>query len=190
MKKSLKPTAALAPNPVALVSAGSLEKSNITTIAWTGIINSDPMLVYVSIRKTRLAHEMITEIGNFVINLPTDKQVVEADLCGTKSGRDIDKYKECNFTKSISSMITSPGIKECPINIECKVKEIKEFGSHHTFIAEVLAINADEKYIDKNGAFDISKCNLIGYSNGGYYALGKKIGKFGFSVEKKKKGKK
>ena len=186
MKKSLKPTAALAPNPVALVSAGSLEKSNITTIAWTGIINSDPMLVYVSIRKTRLAHEMITEIGNFVINLPTDKQVIEADLCGTKSGRDIDKYKECNFTKSISSMITSPGIKECPINIECKVKEVRNLGSHDLFMAEVLSIDADEKYIDEKGAFDISKCNLVAYANGRYFEMGKQIGTFGYSVKKKK----
>ncbi len=160
MKKSLKPTAALAPNPVALVSAGSLEKSNITTIAWTGIINSDPMLVYVSIRKTRLAHEMITEIGNFVINLPTDKQVVEADLCGTKSGRDIDKYKECNFTKSISSMITSPGIKECPINIECKVKEVKNLGSHDMFIAEVVNINIEEELLDSNDNILFEKANL------------------------------
>ncbi|MCI8277258.1 MAG: flavin reductase family protein [Clostridia bacterium] len=176
MKKSLKPTAALAPNPVALVSAGSLEKSNITTIAWTGIINSDPMLVYVSIRKTRLAHEMITEIGNFVINLPTDKQVVEADLCGTKSGRDIDKYKECNFTKSISSMITSPGIKECPINIECKVKEVKNLGSHDMFIAEVVNINIEEELLDSNDNILFEKANLISFAGKKYFANNKEVG--------------
>ena len=176
MKKSLKPTAALAPNPVALVSAGSLEKSNITTIAWTGIINSDPMLVYVSIRKTRLAHEMITEIGNFVINLPTDKQVVEADLCGTKSGRDIDKYKECNFTKSISSMITSPGIKECPITIECKVKEVKNLGSHDMFIAEVVNINIEEELLDSNDNILFEKANLISFAGKKYFANNKEVG--------------
>jgi flavin reductase (DIM6/NTAB) family NADH-FMN oxidoreductase RutF len=176
MKKSLKPTAALAPNPVALVSAGSLEKSNITTIAWTGIINSDPMLVYVSIRKTRLAHEMITEIGNFVINLPTDKQVIEADLCGTKSGRDIDKYKECNFTKSISSMITSPGIKECPINIECKVKEVKNLGSHDMFIAEVVNINIEEELLDSNDNILFEKANLISFAGKKYFANNKEVG--------------
>ena len=153
-----------------------MEKSNITTIAWTGIINSDPMLVYVSIRKTRLAHEMITEIGNFVINLPTDKQVVEADLCGTKSGRDIDKYKECNFTKSISSMITSPGIKECPINIECKVKEVKNLGSHDMFIAEVVNINIEEELLDSNDNILFEKANLISFAGKKYFANNKEVG--------------
>ncbi len=176
MKKSLKPTAALAPNPVALVTTGSLEKSNITTIAWTGIINSDPMLVYVSIRKTRLAHEMITETGNFVINLPTDKQVVEADLCGTKSGRDIDKYKECNFTKSISSVITAPGIKECPINIECKVKEVKNLGSHDMFIAEVVNINIEDELLDSNDNIVFEKANLISFAGKKYFANNKEVG--------------
>ncbi len=106
---------------------------------------------------------------------------------GVKSGKDVDKFESMNLTKQKANIVKCPMIEESPVSVECKVKEIREFGSHHTFIAEVLAINADEKYINSNGAFDISKCNLIAYSNGHYYSLGRKIGKFGFSVEKKKK---
>lgn len=106
---------------------------------------------------------------------------------GVKSGKDVDKFESMHLTKQKASFVKCPMILESPVSIECKVKETKEFGSHHTFIAEVLAINADDKYIDKRGAFDISKCNLIAYANGGYYSLGKRIGKFGFSVQKKKK---
>ena len=129
------------PLPAVMVSCGTMEESNIITVAWTGIINTDPAMCYISVRPTK-------EKANFV---------------------------------------NCPMIKESPVSVECKVKEIRELGSHHMFVAEILGINADEKYINENGAFDISKCDLIAYSNGNYYSLGKKIGRFGFSVQKKKK---
>ena len=168
-----------------------MEKSNILTVAWTGILNTNPALVYISVRPTRYSYNLIKEQGEFVINFTTEKLAYATDWCGVKSGKDVDKFESMHLTKEKANFVKCPMIKESPASIECRVKEIREFGSHHTFIAEVLAINADEKYIDKNGAFDISKCNLIAYLNGHYYSLGKKIGKFGYSVKKKrKKGKK
>lgn len=168
MKKTIKPTAALAPNPVALVSCGNLEKSNITTIAWTGIICSDPMLVYISIRPTRYCYDIIKQNMEFAINLPTANQVREADLCGTKSGRDIDKFKECGFTKSLSNKISAPYIKECPISLECKVKEIKHLGTHDMFIAEVVAVNVDEELLDENDNILFGNANLISFAGKKY----------------------
>ncbi len=164
-----------------------MEKSNIITVAWTGILNTNPAMVYISLRPTRYSYNLIKEQGEFVINLTTEELAYATDWCGVKSGKDVDKFKNMHLTKEKANFIKCPMIKESPVSVECKVKEIREIGSHHMFIAEVLAINADEKYINKNGAFDISKCNLIAYSNGHYYSLGKKIGRFGFSVEKKKK---
>ena len=132
------------------------------------------------------SYNLIKEQGEFVINLTTEELAYATDWFGVKSGKDVDKFKMMHLTKEKANFVIFMQIKESPVSVECKVKEIKEFGSHHTFIAEVLCINADEKYIDEKGAFDISKCNLIAYANGGYYNLNRKIGKFGFSVEKKK----
>jgi flavin reductase (DIM6/NTAB) family NADH-FMN oxidoreductase RutF len=144
-------------------------------------------MVYISVRPSRYSYNLIKEQGEFVINLTTKELAYATDWCGVKSGKDINKFKEMKLTKEKANFVKCPLIKESPVSVECKVKEIRELGSHHMFVAEVLSIDADEKYIDKNGAFDISKCNLIAYSNGGYYVLGNKIGRFGFSVEKKKK---
>ena len=166
-----------------------MEKSNIITVAWTGILNTNPATVYISVRPTRYSYNLIKEQGEFVINLTTKDLVRATDWCGVKSGKDVDKFKEMNLHKEKANFIKCPMIKESPVSVECKVKEIKEMGSHHVFIADVLAINASKEYIDEKGAFDISKCDLIAYANGGYYELGKKIGKFGFSVQKKKKTK-
>lgn len=166
-----------------------MEKSNIITVAWTGILNTNPATVYISVRPTRYSYNLIKEQGEFVINLTTKDLVRATDWCGVKSGKDVDKFKEMNLHKEKANFIKCPMIKESPVSVECKVKEIKEIGSHHVFIADVLAINASKEYIDEKGAFDISKCDLIAYANGGYYELGKKIGKFGFSVQKKKKTK-
>lgn len=177
----------LYPIPAVMVTCGNMKKSNIITVAWTGIINTNPPMVYISLRPTRYSYNLIKESGEFVINL-TNKQLARAtDWCGVKTGAKVDKFKEMHLTKEKGNYVKCPLIKESPISVECKVKEIKELGSHHMFIAEVLSIDADEKYIDENGAFDISKCDLIAYSNGHYYNLGKKIGKFGFSVKKNKK---
>lgn len=180
----------LYPIPAVMVSCGTMEKSNIITIAWTGIINTDPAMVYISVRPGRYSFNMIKEQGEFVINLTNKDLAYATDWCGVKTGEQFDKFKEMNLTKEKAQFVKCPLIKESPVCIECKVKEIKELGTHNMIIAEVLSIDADEKYIDEKGAFDISKCDLIAYSNGKYYAMGKQIGKFGYSVQKKKKSKK
>ena len=176
----------LYPIPAVMVSCGTMEKSNIITVAWTGIINTNPAMVYISVRPIRYSYNLIKEQGEFVINLTNRNLVKATDWCGVKTGAKVDKFKEMNLHKEKANFVKCPLIKESPVSIECKVKEIKELGSHHMFIAEVLGINASEEYIDEKGAFDISKCDLIAYSNGHYYSLGKKLGKFGFSVQKKK----
>ena len=170
-----------------MVSCGDMDKSNIITVAWTGILNTNPAKVYISVRPTRYSYDIIKKTGEFVINLTTKELAYATDWCGVKTGAKVDKFKEMKLTKQKCEFVSAPAIKESPVSIECRVTDIKEFGSHHTFIADVLSIDADEKYIDEKGAFDISKCNLIAYANGGYYELGKKVGKFGYSVEKKKK---
>ena len=178
------------PLPAVMVSCGTMEESNIITVAWTGIINTDPAMCYISVRPTRHSYEIIKKTGEFVINLTTKDLAYATDWCGVKTGAKVDKFKEMNLTKEKAKFVKCPMIKESPVSVECRVKEIKELGSHHMFVAKILAINADEKYINENGAFDISKCDLIAYSNGNYYSLGKKIGRFGFSVQKKKKTRK
>lgn len=191
MSRSIwKPGTFLYPLPVVMVSCGTMEKSNIITVAWTGILNTNPAMVYISVRPERYSYNLIKETGEFVINLTNNKLVYATDWCGVKSGAKVDKFKEMKLTKGKAKFVKCPIIEESPVSVECKVKEIKEMGSHHVFIAEVLSIDADDKYIDNKGCFDISKCNLITYANGGYFSLGKKLGKFGYSVQKKKKSKK
>ena len=175
------------PIPAVMVSCGTMEESNIITVAWTGILNTNPAMCYISVRPERYSHNIIKENGEFAINLTTRQLAYATDWCGVKTGAKVDKFKEMKLTKEKANFVNCPMIKESPVSVECKVKEIRELGSHHMFVAEILGINADEKYINENGAFDISKCDLIAYSNGNYYSLGKKIGRFGFSVQKKKK---
>ena len=175
------------PIPAVLVSCGNMENSNLITVAWTGIINSKPPLVYISVRPERYSYNIIKENKEFAINLTTEKLAYATDWCGVRSGSKFDKFKEMNLTKEKANFIKCPLVKESPVSIECKVVGEKNNGSHTMFLAEILSIDADEKYIDDSGAFDISKCNLIAYANGGYYTLGKKIGKFGYSVQKNKK---
>lgn len=185
-KVTWKPGTFIYPLPAVMVSCGTMEKSNIITVAWTGILNTDPATVYISVRPTRYSYNIIKEQKEFVINLTTKELAKTTDWCGVKTGAKVDKFKEMNLHKEKAKYVKCPMIKESPVSVECKVKEIKELGSHHMFLAEVLAINADEKYINEKRTFDISKCDLITYANGHYYTLGKKIGKFGFSVQKKK----
>lgn len=175
------------PIPAVMVTSGTMEKSNIMTVAWTGILNTNPAMCYISVRPERYSYHLIKESGEFVINLTNEKLAFATDWCGVRSGKEYDKFKEMHLTKEKANHVKCPLIKESPVSVECKVKEIRELGSHHMFVAEVLSIDAEESYIDEKGAFDISKCDLIAYSNGGYYSLDKKLGKFGFSVEKKKK---
>ena len=175
------------PIPAVMVTSGTFEEANIITVAWTGIINTNPAMCYISVRPERYSYNLIKENGEFVINLTNEKLAYATDWCGVRSGAKYDKFKEMHLTKEKAKFVKCPIIKESPVAVECKVKEIKELGSHNMIIAEILSIDADKKYIDENGAFDISKCDLIAYSNGNYYTLGRKIGRFGFSVEKKKK---
>ena len=182
-----KPGNFVNPVPAVLVTSGDMKNSNIMTVAWTGTICSDPAMTYISVRPNRYSYKLIKESGEFVINLTTRDLTFATDWCGVKSGKDVDKFKEMHLTKQKANFVKCPLIAESPVSIECKVIEIKELGSHDMFIAEVLGINASNEYIDEKGAFDISKCDLIAYANGGYYTLDKKIGKFGYSVEKKKK---
>ena len=182
-----KPGTFIYPLPVVMVSCGDMNKSNIITVAWTGIINTDKPMCYISVRKERYSHDIIAKNKEFVINL-TNKQLAYAtDWCGVKTGAKVDKFKEMHLTKEKGKFVKCPLIKESPVSIECKVVEIKELGSHDMFMAEILSIDADEKYIDNKGAFDITKCDLITYANGKYFTLGKQVGKFGYSVQKKKR---
>jgi flavin reductase (DIM6/NTAB) family NADH-FMN oxidoreductase RutF len=190
MAKTLwKPGTMIYPVPAALITCGnSSDNYNIITIAWTGTICSDPPMCYISVRKNRHSYNIIKNTGEFVINLTTEELAKATDWCGVKSGSKVDKFKEMNLTAVKAKYVKAPLIDESPINIECKVTEIKELGTHDMFLAEVVAVHADNKYLNKEtGAFDLSKANPIAYSHGNYYKLGKRIGKFGWSVEKKKK---
>ncbi len=181
------PGTMLAPLPPALISSGDMEKPNVMTAAWTGIICSEPVITYVSIRPSRYSHELISKNKEFVINIPTVKIAEAVDTVGVKSGRDLDKFKLTGLTAEACNKVSAPQVKECPISIECKVLEVRSFGTHDMFLAEVLAVNVDDKYINENGALELDKAGLLAYAHGFYYALGKQLGKFGFSVEKKKK---
>ena len=187
-KQSWKPGNMLYPLPVVMVSCNRKgEKPNIVTVAWTGTICSDPAMVSISVRPERYSHDIIEETGEFVINLVTKDLTYATDYCGVRSGRDVDKFKEMNLTPLPSKMIDAVGIEESPVNIECKVKKIEKLGSHHMFLAEVVAVHADEAYMDKNNKFQLNQSKLMVYSHGEYLGLGKKLGTFGYSVKKGKK---
>ena len=175
MKFELKPQTALAPLPVVMISCGDMEKSNITTIAWTGIISSEPPLIYISIRPTRKSYEIIKETSEFVINIPDEKLVWQVDFCGTKSGKKVDKFEEANLSKEKAKLVNAPLITECPVNLECKVMEIKPLGSHDMFIAEIININVDEKFKLDNGKLDYGKMNLLSYMGQEYFVQNKKV---------------
>ena len=180
-----KPGNMLYPVPVVMVSCMRPgEKPNIVTIAWAGTINSDPAMVSISVRKERYSHDIIAETGEFVINLVNRELTWATDYCGVKSGRDVDKFAKLGLTTCDSRSIATPGIAESPVNIECKVKQVIELGSHDMFIAEVTGVSVDDKYMDEQGRFDMVACDLTAYSHGEYFALGEKLGKFGYSVKK------
>lgn len=184
-KLKWKPGTMLYPLPAVMVSVGDMEKSNIITVAWTGTICTDPAMIYISVRPERFSYNMIKEKGEFVINLTTKDLAFATDFSGVRSGRDVDKFETLHLTKEKANEVNVPLIKESPVNIECKVTEIKELGSHNMIIAKVLCVDVDEKYMDESGKFCLEKCDLIAYSHGQYYELGENIGKFGFSVKKK-----
>ena len=163
---------------------------NIITIAWTGTICTNPPMTYISVRPERHSYQMIKETGEFVINLTTKDLVKAVDFCGVRSGRDLDKFQQMNLTKEEAKVVHAPMIAESPVNIECKVTEVKELGSHHMFLAEVVNVNVEDGLMDENGKFHLSKSNPLVYSHGGYYETGKEIGSFGYSVRKRKRRKK
>ena len=186
-KKTLRGGALLAPLPPTMVSCGDMENSNIITIGWTGILNTIPPKTYISVRPTRHSYEMIKEKGEFVINLTPSNLVKEADYCGIYTGKKVNKFEKCKLTKVKGTQIDTPMIDECPVNIECRVTDIIPLGSHDMFLADILAVNVNEELFDKEDKMHLDKAHLICYSHGEYFELGKKIGKFGFSTNKKKK---
>lgn len=175
----------LYPVPAVMVSCGREgEKPNIITVAWAGTICSEPAMVSISVRKERFSYGIIKETGEFVINLVNKPLVRATDYCGVKSGRDVDKFMEMRLTPQASRYIKAPGIEESPVNIECRVKEVKELGSHDMFIAQVVGVTIDNQYMNDKGKFNLNTSGLVSYSHGEYYELGKKLGSFGYSVKR------
>ncbi len=182
-----KPGNMLYPVPAVMVSCQREgEKPNIITVAWVGTVNSDPPMVSVSIRPERYSYDIIHETKEFVINLTTEELVKATDYCGVRSGRDVDKFAQMNLTPCDSKEIGAPGIAESPVCMECRVKQEIPLGSHTMFVAEVLAVSVNEKYMDEHGKFHLDQTGLIAYTHGEYVSLGDKIGSFGYSVRKKK----
>lgn len=188
-RKILAPGTLISPLPAVMVSCGDIRKANVLTCAWTGVINTKPPIVYISVRPSRHSHAIIKETGEFVINLTTSKLVRETDFVGVRSGKDMDKIKHCGLTLEEASAVKAPVIAESPLSLECKVREIKSYGTHDMFIADVVAISADERYIDSKGKINLQQAGLLAYSHGEYFSIGRKLGEFGFSVAKKAKNK-
>jgi flavin reductase (DIM6/NTAB) family NADH-FMN oxidoreductase RutF len=188
MKRRFKPGTMIYPLPAALISCGKNEEEyNLFTVSWIGTICSEPAMCYISVRPSRHSYDIIKRNGEFVINLTNEDMAFATDWCGVKSGRDYNKFKEMNLTPQKTDIIDSVLIKESPLSIECRVTQIIPLGSHDMFIAEVVNVLADEKYMDKESdAFLLGEAKLVAYNHGNYYKLGEKIGKFGWSVQKKK----
>ena len=187
-RQTWKPGTMVYPVPAAMVTvADKAGNTNIITIAWTGTVCSDPPMTYVSIKPERYSHHMVEETGEFVINLTTKDTAFATDYCGVKSGRDVDKWKEMGLTPGKASKVSVPIIEECPVNIESRVTEVKRLGSHDMFLAEVVAVDVDEKYMNESGKFELNSTGIIAYSHGEYRELGPAVGKFGYSVQKRRK---
>ena len=179
----------LAPVPPTMVTCGEDDKSNVFTVAWTGIINSHPPKTYISVRPERYSHKLISEKREFVINLTSAPLVRAADFCGVRSGKDMDKFEVCSLHKEKANEVSCPLIAESPLSIECKVTDIVSLGTHDMFIADIVAVDVNEELLDEEGKLRLDKADLAAYSHGEYFALGKKLGTFGFSVKKKRKKK-
>ena len=185
-KEIWRPGNMLYPLPAVLITvADQPGNSNIFTVAWAGTICSDPAMVSISVRPSRYSHHMIEETGEFVINLTTRDLAFATDYCGVKSGRDVDKFKELGLHISPAAEVSAPLLDESPVHIECKVTQVLQLGTHDMFVAKVVSVHADEKYMDENGKFSLEKADPIAYSHGTYYTLGEKLGTFGYSVKKR-----
>lgn len=186
-KEFWKPGNMLYPIPAVMVSCKDhQDKSNIITVAWAGTVCSSPAMVSISVRKERYSYHMIEESREFVINLVTKDLIRQADYCGVRSGRDVDKFKEMKLTPMEGRVVKAPLIAESPVNIECVLKEIIPLGTHDMFLAEVVSVAVDKRYIDEKGKFHLNQAGLTVYSHGEYYGLGQLLGSFGYSVRKKK----
>ena len=188
-KQIWKPGNMVYPLPAVMVSTADTKgNDNIITVAWTGTVCTNPAMLYISVRPERYPYHLLRESGEFVVNLTTEKLAKATDWCGVRSGRDFDKWKEMHLTRGKAEKLTyAPIIQESPVNIECKVTEVQELGSHHMFLAKVKAVQVDESYMNETGKFELNDTQLLAYSHGDYYTLGKKLGTFGYSVRKKKK---
>ncbi len=187
MKKTFKPGAVMAPLPVVMVSCGTGDEKNIITIAWSGIVNSNPPYTYISVRRERHSHDIIEKNGEFVINLVNRDMVKACDWCGVKSGAKLDKWKEMNLTPARADEVTCPMIAESPMNLECKVIEVHKYPSHDLFVAEIVAMHVSEELVDEKGRIALDRAELVSYCHGEYIPLAKKaIGTFGFSVMKRR----
>lgn len=190
-KVQFKPGNMVYPLPAVMVSvADGNGKNNIITVAWTGTVCTNPPMAYISVRPERYSYNIIKETGEFVINLTTEELCRATDYCGVTSGRNVDKFSEMKLTPVKADFVGAPLIAESPVNIECRVREAHEYGSHTMFVADVLSVHADEAYMDEKGRFDLSLSKPIVYSHGEYYSLNKKLGTFGYSIRKKKKDRK
>lgn len=188
LKQTWKPGNMLYPLPAVMVSVTDGKgEDDIITVAWTGTVCTNPPMVYISVRPERYSYHMIKETGEFVINLTTEKLAFATDYCGVRSGRDTDKFKDTGLTREKADHVKAPMIKESPVSIECRVREVKELGSHHMFLADVLAVHADPEYMDEKKKFHLNDAKPLVYSHGEYLGIGKKLGTFGYSVKKKKK---
>ena len=188
MKKEIWPGGALlAPVPPALVSCGSVEQPAVLTVGWTGIVNTRPPRTYVSIRPERNSYPMIKESGEFVINLPPARLARAVDLCGCRSGRQVDKFSLAHLTATPASAVSAPLIAECPVSLECRVFQSILLGSHEMFLADILAVQVDAALLDDAGRLCLERADLLAYAHGGYFRLGEQLGSFGYSVRKKKK---
>lgn len=189
-KLSWKPGNMLYPVPAVMVSCKREgEKPNIITVAWAGTVNTNPPMVSISVRPERYSYNIIKETGEFVINLVTKELVYATDFCGVRSGKDVDKFAEMKLHEAESKEVAAPGIAESPVNIECRVVSEQPLGSHTLFLAKVVNVQVDDRYMDEKGRFDLNASGLTTYSHGEYFELGKKLGKFGYSVNKKADGK-
>lgn len=185
-KQHWKPGNMLNPVPAVMVSVTDKEgKSNIITVAWAGTVCTNPPMVSISVRPSRYSYQILEETGEFVINLTNESLVKACDYCGVVSGREVDKFAKTGLTPIPMEHVHAMGIEESPVNMECKITEKRELGSHTMFIAEVVGVTVDDQYMDETGKFHINESGLVMYSHGEYFALGKKLGKFGYSVKKK-----
>ena len=184
----LKGGALTAPLPPALVTVGEGDGANVLTVAWTGILATVPPRTYISVRKRRHSHALLVRHGEFVIHLPSASHVREVDFCGMYTGAKVKKLERCGFTAVPSVAVGAPTIDECPIAIECRVREVVEMGSHDVFFADILRVTADERLFDETGKLHVEHADLLAYAHGDYYSLGRRLGSFGFSARKKKSG--